>query len=345
MLIQNINAGVRTPTANNPIFFFYQNTYLDGVLPLFLQIIMIKSHSYIFKSYILHRTAALLIVLCFTLALFAQQSGSPIINNTPTPIENTPVSDTVPTAIKNFLLLQQVLQKHPYFNFKDIGIAPQYVAKKQEQGKEIYFYLLAAVLLLFAIFRTVFAKYFTDLMSLFFKQSPKHRQLKQQVSQNSLPSLFFNLLYTIVMAVYLAIVLNDLGNTSYSFFTILAYAFIGILALYIGKFIILKITGWVFDLNQVTDSYIFLVFLINKIIGIVLLPVILIAGLANIELKTIVLTISWVMLAGLYIYRFIQAIGIIQGKKTVSTFHFLLYLSAFEILPVMVIYKTARHYL
>ena len=66
---------------------------------------------------------------------------------------------------------------------------------------------------------------------------------------------------------------------------------------YFVKFLILKLAGWTFNLKNLTDSYIFIVFLVNKIIGIVLLPVVVMIALGNIELRTAILTLSWIALA------------------------------------------------
>ncbi|ULT38325.1 DUF4271 domain-containing protein [Niabella defluvii] len=66
----------------------------------------------------------------------------------------------------------------------------------------MYFYIVTGLFLLFAIFKASFDKYFTDLINLFFRRSLKQRQLKQQVVQNSLPSLLFNILFVITAGFY-----------------------------------------------------------------------------------------------------------------------------------------------
>ena len=249
------------------------------------------------------------------------------------------------SAMKDFLFTQQILQKHPYFNFTTVAQAMPYAEKKKSPGKELYFYLLTGLLLVFAGFKTAFSKYFDDLMALFFKRSMKQRQLKQQVSQNSLPSLLFNIFYVVVMGFYLALMISEFGNTKIPFWQFLIYCTAFITVTYITKYLVLKLAGWMFQLKHLTESYIFIVFLVNKIIGIILLPVIVLVALGNIELKTIILTLSWVALAGLFIYRFVQAFGLLRKQRAISKFHFVLYLLAFEILPVMVIYKAFNHFL
>lgn len=249
------------------------------------------------------------------------------------------------TILKDFLLTQSILQKHPYYNFSTAPQPISYTIKKKVPGKELYFYMLAGLLLVFAGFRTTFDKYFNDLMTIFFKRSLKQRQLKQQVSQHSLPSLLFNILYILSASFYLALLVKEFSRPGYLFWQIFGYSAALISVVYLIKYALLKLTGWMFQLRSTVDSYIFIVFLVNKMIGIFLLPVIVLVALGNIHLKTAALTLSWVLLSGLFIYRFVQAFGLLRKQKNISVFHFVLYLLAFEVLPLLVIYKAISHLL
>ncbi|WP_394801070.1 hypothetical protein [Niabella ginsengisoli] len=45
------------------------------------------------------------------------------------------------------------------------------------------------------------------------------------------------------------------------------------------------------------------------------------------------------LISGFVLYRYIAAVGLVRKEKTISFFHFLLYISAFEILPTVILYK------
>lgn len=242
-------------------------------------------------------------------------------------------------SLKKTLLQYEILSKHSYFNFADKA-APILISKKERKaGKELYFYSLVAIVLLFAGVKTVFDKYFSDLLSLFFRTTLKQRQLRQQLMQDALPSLLFNILYIVVTAFYLALLLQRLGVDKYSFGVIFCYAMLGMGTIYLVKYLLLKFIGWMFHWQPITNEYIFIVFFLNKISIIFLLPIIVIAALSNMQLATIAFTLSWIILCGLLIYRYILASGIIRKAVTINFFHFVLYLFAFEILPVFVLYK------
>jgi hypothetical protein len=115
---------------------------------------------------------------------------------------------------------------------------------------------------------------------------------------------------------------------------------VAILALiYIGKFVLLKFTGWVFNLSKATDTYIFIVFLVNKMLGILLLPFLVLIAFYGGQAQQVFVTLSLILIVVLFAYRFIFSFGPIRAEIKVNPFHFFLYLCAFEIAPLLLIYK------
>ncbi|MGC4232440.1 MAG: DUF4271 domain-containing protein [Niabella sp.] len=241
---------------------------------------------------------------------------------------------------EHFKLSRELLSRHPYFNFHEKAIEPPYNKKINPPGKEVYFYIVAALFLLFAILKASFDKYFSDLINLFFRRSLKQRQLRQQVVQNSLPSLLFNIFFVITCGLYAALgIERTLAHLALPFWQLFLYATAGAGLIYSGKFLILKFIGWVFKITRLTDNYIFLIFLVNKIIALLLLPLIIIIALTEKEINAIAWTLSLLLISGLFLYRYIAAIQLVRKDKSISFFHFILYVSAFEILPVIILYK------
>lgn len=290
----------------------------------------------------------LCILVFITATVSFTQNGDTLANrNISKKISTAPFANA--DSIKNlntFLLNRQILAAHPYFNMTERGVAPAYVKRMVPKGKEIYFYILAGIALLFGGFKKVFDKYYHDLLSLFLRTSLKRHQIRQQLMQDSLPSLLLNIFYVITAAFYVSLLFKDLNIApAFSFWKLYLYSFVGIACIYMGKYFILRSVGWMFQMKPLTDAYIFIIFLINKIIGIFLLPVIIMVALGSIELKTAVWTISWIVIAGLLLYRFIKAFGFVRKETYIRIFHFILYLFGFEILPIIVIYKAVSVFL
>ena len=106
-----------------------------------------------------------------------------------------------------------------------------------------------------------------------------------------------------------------------------------------GKFILLKMIGWMFNIRTATDTYIFIVFLVNKMMGIYLLPALLFMAFAKGIFLTILITLTYCFIVVLFIYRFIIAYRPVRNEIKLSRFHFFIYLCAFEIAPLLLIYK------
>jgi hypothetical protein len=118
-----------------------------------------------------------------------------------------------------------------------------------------------------------------------------------------------------------------------------------IILVYLGKFVLLKSIGWVFNISRATDTYLFVIFLVNKVLGIFLLPFLLVLSFSGPVVREIAVTASWLMLAIFLLYRFLAAFGPIQKEIKVRGVHFLLYLCAFELAPLLLIYKVLLSYL
>ena len=109
--------------------------------------------------------------------------------------------------------------------------------------------------------------------------------------------------------------------------------------IYFIKFCILKFTGWVTGFSEETNTYIFVLFLINKIIGIFLVPfIILLAFSEDYIVKTAVI-VSFLIIGFLLLIRFFRSYGLLQNQLKVSRFHFFIYIIGMELLPLLLIYK------
>jgi len=83
-------------------------------------------------------------------------------------------------------------------------------AKKNFQGKELQFYLLVILLLIYGMLKRAFPKYFNDLFRLFFRTTIKQLQVREQLMQTPLPSLLLNIFFVIkeIVANQVYIIIN-----------------------------------------------------------------------------------------------------------------------------------------
>jgi hypothetical protein len=258
-------------------------------------------------------------------------------------ISKRPTSDLIWTIAaagfsdKDFIRLG--FNNNKFFSFSSLPVAIT-SDKKRFKGKEVLFYTLIVVFLFFAFLRLSFPKYLVDLFQVAFRTTLKQRQISEQLVQAPLPSLLFNFFFLISSSFYLSFVLEHYDLTAgYSFWALYVYCFAGLAVIYIIKLLSLKFSGWLFNISATTDGYIFIVFMINKIIGIYLLPFLVLLAFTDNDLYTVAFVISYLGVFALLAYRFILSYALIQNQMRLNPFHFFLYLCAFEIVPLFLIYK------
>jgi hypothetical protein len=281
------------------------------------------------------------------------------IIDTPVRIQDTPIADTDTAVIsysdslsrkpwnfgqtwaidKAVPINWQILRHHPYFDFSAVAVSiPSNVRKVQ--GKEVMFYTMMGLLLVFALIKQGFGKYYNDLFRVFFRTSMKTRQIREQLMQTKFPSLIFNMFFVASAGLYIDFMLYYFKITPISNFWLLyIYCCLGLSVIYVGKFIGLKVIGWLLNMQKAADGYIFIVFIINKVIGIFLIPFLMLIAFANEPVYSISLVLSWVVIGALLLYRFILGFATIRNEVRFNLFHFFLYLCAFEIVPLLLIYK------
>jgi len=244
-------------------------------------------------------------------------------------------------VVNNPSLTREILDHHPYFGF-GMPAAPSQPEgqKRHATGKERLFYLLLALLIIYGVLKMLFPKYFSDLFRLFFRTTIKQRQIKEQLVQTPLPSLLLNGFFVVSAGLYMSFVLQHFNlNPTGNYWLLLLYCSGGLSVVYFIKFAGLKISGWLFGMEEAADSYIFIVFIVNKMLGILLLPFLVLIAFSVGNIYSAGLALSWCLVGGLLVYRFILTYAAVRNQVKVNPFHFFLYLCAFEIAPLLLIYK------
>jgi hypothetical protein len=283
------------------------------------------------------------------------------IHNTPAPAA-VPLPDTMAgtmpdTATAGLLKRNALLQArafkawdtllggNPSFNFMGKPMA-ETVQIHLAYSKDTLFYLFLGILFYFALVRIFFEKYFGNLVTLFFRVSIRQQQIREQVLQAPLPSLLLNGLFLITGGLYASYLLGYYHLAEgINFWILYLNCMIALGVIYLVKFLVLKFCGWVFNISRATDTYVFVVFLVNKMLGIFLLPFLILITFSSSTARDIYVTISIVMVFVFLIYRIGASFRPIRNEIKLTPFHFFLYLCAFEIAPLLLIYKVLLTYL
>ena len=289
-----------------------------------------------------------------TLAV-GSQPGTPTVTDTlkaaAPAISQRPLADTAwsvgPASFQQPVLFGwQVLRHHPWFDFRTRPVSVTLTETvRTVKGKEQLFYLLMLLLLTLAVLRQAFAKYFSDLFRVFFRTTLKQRQIREQLMQTPLPSLLLNVFFVGSAGLYLAFVLEHYQLDPFGNFWILyLYCAAGLSAAYLVKFLGLRIAGWLFSVKELAHSYVFIVFIINKMIGLLLVPFLVVLAFATGDVYAAGLTLSVCLLGMMLLYRVFLSFAAFRTEVRIGLFHFLLYVAAFEITPLLLVYKALLLY-
>lgn len=277
----------------------------------------------------------------------------PVVIDTPViPVDTLANRDTVaadtimaaPPVIFIDTTNYQAYFRHPHLGF-DKPAMYMLMKERPSGSRDRVFYLLVALLFFVAFTRLLFPKYFQNTFRLFFQTSFRQKQTRDQLAQQSLGSLLLNLLFFISGAIYLTLVLEYYQLTGFPFWRPLFYSLLLLAGLYIGKFLFLSFAGWVFNAKEGAETYIFIVFLINKIIGVMLIPFILVIAFAEASLVQAAVSASVILLLMLFVYRYFVSLQSFRKDLHINPFHFFLYLCGVEIVPLLVIGKAVFNYI
>ena len=169
-------------------------------------------------------------------------------------------------------------------------------------------------------------------------------QYREQLLQNSLGSLIINICFILSFSLMSTLLIFNRHLLALSFWEGFFYISLFFTFLYIGKYISLQIAGYVFNAKELVNTYIFVVFMINKVLGVLLVPFILILAFSKPFFHPYAIGGAALITVLLILYRYLFSLTSVRNKLHISSFHFFLYLCAFEILPLTILYKFIVQY-
>lgn len=210
--------------------------------------------------------------------------------------------------------------------------------------KDFLFYSILGLLFLFAFVHNVYPQYFPKLFSQFNQSSLRMLQNREQLLQNSLASLLMNIGFILSFSLMATLLIFNRHLLPLSFWEGYAYIALFFTALYLGKYLFLLLAGYTFNSMELIQTYVFVIFMINKVLGILLVPFILILAFAKPQFYPIAIVGGAVLSVLLILYRYLFSLTTVRNKLHISSFHFFLYLCAFEIVPILILYKLVVQY-
>ncbi|MBN1145491.1 MAG: DUF4271 domain-containing protein [Bacteroidales bacterium] len=262
-------------------------------------------------------------------------------------LKEEPVSDTWNTG-RNFLQdnglsgIVKGLSNHRTETFANASVQPPEI-QLQKRIPATHDWLLGIFLLLVVLFvwiRIFYSKFFATLGNALvsFHMSAKLLEEKNVLSQRV--STVLDFIYLIVFSVFLYELidfkgLSISGASGIRFFLIL-FNLVILYALF--RIIMLKFTGFLFLSRSLFSEYLHSTFVVNKGLGIVLFPVVVMTHYLPNPLMPVLLIMGVAAFLLAFLWKLVRAYQIII-RRDILIFYLILYLCTLEILPFLLGYK------
>ncbi len=267
----------------------------------------------------------------------AQQRDSTIVAAV---IDSVATREVVKTSA-----LEQILKENIFLNVDTAAQVFTQAERKQTGAYNLYFYVILGLVLFYAFFFFFFRKYVSDVFRLYLNTSLNKSQITDQLRQDELPSLLSNVIFIVGMGLFATQIISPNAGEEINKLEYLAYIS-GLLAvIYLVKYFSLKFTGWVSSFSTQAGLYIFIVFVVNKVLGFIILPVAVIVALGSSSIKEPAVIIGIVVVFALLLTRFIKAFNIIRSNAKIQILHFVIFIIAVEVLPLMLLFKAGKMFL
>ena len=250
-------------------------------------------------------------------------------------VKNVNSDTTLFSLLKQFPLIKE--------NAANSSIITSY---KNFNNKTVLFYVLVFCFFLLAVIKRFYPKYFQSIFSIFFQTNFRQKQTKDQLIQDNVASLLTNIVFFLGVASLATLLVPKWNqNATLLIWQIFIGSLVAIICIYSVKFIFIHFLGWVFNIKEASNAYLFIVFIINKIIGIFLLPFCLIAAFSSNQLIIISEVIGIGIIIILLFYRMILTYKSTNSRLKINLLHFFLYFCSLEILPLLIVFKVLQKFL
>ena len=198
-------------------------------------------------------------------------------------------------------------------------------------------------LALFAVIKFNFTKNTLEAIQSFFNYRKASLMLEERRESDRQASFLSNLLFILVAGIFISIALPFFGATlPWGSFALSILFFSAASALlYLLKAGMWRLMGVVFMTQTFSKIYVYNMFLYNRNVGLMFFPLVAIIPYVAFEIMPYVVYTVMVAVALSYILKLLRIFQIIRDLN-VSVFYFILYLCAFEILPLLLFVKGCK---
>ena len=208
-------------------------------------------------------------------------------------------------------------------------------------------WMVLVFILLFLILgwvRREYPKRYGRLIKSFVSSQSMFQVMREELVYSHRASISLTFVFVICMSMFLTLISIYFGY-SWAFAQEKYHVFliwIGIIiAIYALRWMASGLTAWVLQDNVYIRTHLFLISIINKVLGLILLPICLFAAYLSVDVGKKLIVIGIVIWALIMIYRLLKEV-ILAREYKIPYLYFILYLCAFEISPMIIAVKVVE---
>ncbi len=223
--------------------------------------------------------------------------------------------------------------------FQNHLLREEIVQKRPEFPSNYLFYFIILLTGVVVLVKTFFTKYLNDLFRSFLNFQTAQQVMRQQDLRFSFPAIL------LMGNFYLALGLFFFLNGSYNhYFLLKQYWLYPVFSLCIAAFFSVKVFLYQFSIalfapKSEVRSIVQMDFLLAEVAGIVLIPLLLIVGFADANVRSYMWLGAWILLGLILLYRYILSWRMAGSFLFSNVLHFIVYICCVEIAPVLIILK------
>jgi len=253
------------------------------------------------------------------------------------------------SAIDRNIIMDSILKANTVgvsnlmMRYKDFG--PRKLNKYQAgtllpKGKVWVLAVIAVLLIVFAVLKISFAKPLQTIVQSFFSNRVLNNLNKEDNLFTSWPFLLLFIQFGFTVGMFLFLV-SQFYNISYSGTGFQFYISISVLivVLYIFKIIILRLLGYLFNIQKPINEYVIILYLSYFNLSLLFIPLVVAFALSPLKYGPYYVAISFVLLVLIFVFQFIRAGINILSHHQFSKVYLFLYFCALEICPILILIK------
>lgn len=201
-------------------------------------------------------------------------------------------------------------------------------------------YLFLGILFLYALIRNIYFKTLNVIFQAYWNDRAINQFTRDDNFFKLRNSILYFLMFAMVYGILLKIILNYYGLRLKQD-DLEEYIFIGSFAslFYLGKFLIMKISGYIFSIQKLMSGYLSIIAISNFVYSIIAIPLIILYHYLDGTWASSVLYLTLILLLFNTVYKYLRTGSFIINNFQFPKFYLFLYLCSLEIMPLLIIYK------